>query len=85
MSEKIEQISVDDLLLDEDNPRLPADVEKTQGAMLEYIARQTSIEELMEAIGENGFFNSEALIVYHHPNDRPDKYRVIEGDRKSVV
>ena len=54
MSEKIEQISVDDLLLDEDNPRLPADVEKTQGAMLEYIARQTSIEELMEAIGENG-------------------------------
>lgn len=55
MSQTIEFIPVDNLLLDIDNPRLPEDVEKNQAAMLDYIARQTSIEELMEAIGENGF------------------------------
>ena len=36
--------------------------------MLEYFARETSIEELMGAIAENDFFEGESLIVI--PKDK---------------
>ncbi len=47
--------------------------------MLNYIAESTSIEELMEAIGENNYFPGEPLIVV--PGGK-NTYIVVEGNRR---
>ena len=73
-------VNIDKLELDPENPRLPEDLKRTQVAMAEHIAHYTDIEELMQVIGENGFFRGESLIVYPSP-DRKNFYRVIEGNR----
>lgn len=78
MSNTIE-VSVNDLLLDEQNPRLPTTVGKRQEEMIAYIARTTSISEIMEAIAENDFFPGEPLIVV--PNGK-GKFVVVEGNRR---
>jgi hypothetical protein len=74
-------VTIDKLELDPENPRLPESLKRTQQAMLEHIARHTDIEELMQVIGENGFFRGESLIVYPSPVKK-DIYRVIEGNRR---
>lgn len=74
-------MKIDDLELDPENPRLPESLKRTQSAMLEHISRHTDIEELMQVIGENGFFRGEPLIVYPSP-DKKGRYRVIEGNRR---
>src|SRR6185369_12239331 len=72
------EVSIDDLLLDHENPRLPTIVGRSQEEMITFIAENYSIEELMQSIGENGFFKGEPLIVCPHNN----KYLVIEGNRR---
>lgn len=72
-------IDLDDLLLDELNPRLPTTVGKKQAEMVTYIARTTSIAEIMTAIAENDFFPGEPLIVIP---GKPGKYIVVEGNRR---
>ena len=56
-------VPLDDLELDTENPRLPEGVSRDQLGMINYIATSTSIEDLMSAIAENGFFPGEPLIV----------------------
>lgn len=76
---------IDQLLLDPQNPRLPEAVARTPQAMLDYIARSTSIEDLMNAIAENDFFAGEPLIVIpeKESNGRETgKYIVVEGNRR---
>lgn len=78
---EIELADINDLLLDPSNPRLPETVERTQPAMLDYIAQTTSIEELMVAIAQNGFFPGEPVVVT--PEGAPEgKLIVIEGNRR---
>lgn len=78
---EIKQKSIDNLLLDPRNPRLPETVERTQESMLDYIAETTSIEELMEAIAQNDFFPGEPVVVT--PEGAPNgKLIVIEGNRR---
>ncbi len=86
MDEKIDHkekhityVEVSQLLLDEKNPRLPSSVDRTQQSMLDYIADTTAIEELMDAIAENGFFPGEPLIVVKNKNGT---YTVVEGNRR---
>ncbi|MEY3759747.1 MAG: ParB-like protein, partial [Pseudomonadota bacterium] len=55
----IKYVAVSQLLLDEENPRLPVSVDRDQQSMLDYIAETTAIEELMDAIAENNFFPGE--------------------------
>lgn len=78
---EIELECINNLLLDPSNPRLPETVARTQEAMLDYIAQTTSIEELMEAIAQNGFFPGEPVVVT--PEGAPEgKLIVIEGNRR---
>lgn len=74
-------IKVKDLELDELNPRLPEDIDKSPHNMLNYIAKSTAIEDLMSAIAENGFFPGEPLIVIPKSGSA-GKYIVIEGNRR---
>lgn len=73
------EVNINDLLLDHENPRLPTIVGRSQDEMISFIGENYSIEELMQSIGENGFFNGEPLIVC--PSDN-NKYLVIEGNRR---
>lgn len=76
---------LDSLILDPLNPRLPEAVARTPQQMLDYIARTTAIEDLMNAIAENDFFQGEPLIVMPErdkKNIETGKYIVIEGNRR---
>jgi len=69
---------VSSLELDPQNPRLPKYVERDQQSMLEYLAKSSSIEELMSAISENDFFPAESVIAV--PNGK--MFTVVEGNRR---
>ncbi len=76
---KTENLDLKDLLLDERNPRLPTTIGRKQEQMVQYIARTTSISEIMLAIAENDFFPGEPLIAIPSTNG---KYIVVEGNRR---
>jgi ParB-like nuclease domain len=76
----VEYVNLDQLELDPDNPRLPQSEGRSRREIIDYLARSTSIEELMEAIGKNDYFPGEPLIVAR--TKKPKLYRVVEGNRR---
>lgn len=74
-------VPLDDLELDTENPRLPEGIDRDQLGMINYIATSTSIEDLMSAIAENGFFPGEPLIVIPDASTT-GKFIVVEGNRR---
>lgn len=78
-SSSISSITFSELHLDFENPRLPESLERTEVSIIDYIAKTTSIEDLMSAIAENGFFPGEPLVIVE---DRPGFKVVIEGNRR---
>ncbi len=79
MPDQMIQVELNQLLLDAENPRLPEAIERGQQALVDYIAETTSIVELMMAMGENGYFPGEPLIVIP---DGAGRYIVVEGNRR---
>ncbi len=76
---EFEVVEIGLLEFDKDNPRLPTNVRnKDEASILNYLATQTSIENLMTSIGENGFFPGEAMVAIPCGT----KYTVIEGNRR---
>ena len=80
--DNIEPLPINEIYLDEQNPRLPTTVGRGQDEMLRYIARNTSITELMTAIAENGYFPGEPIIVV--PREARG-HSVVEGNRRLVA
>ncbi|CAG0983680.1 hypothetical protein MTYP_01901 [Methylophilaceae bacterium] len=78
---EITQLDLDELLLDEENPRLLESTARDQQSMLDYIAASTSIEELMGAIANNDYFAGEPIIVVPHETIE-GKFVVVEGNRR---
>lgn len=79
MEMKRETASVDDLLLDDENPRLPENHKsKTQKALLEWMANEYNTVEVAKSIAEHGYFDSEPMIAIEAGN----KYKVVEGNRR---
>lgn len=74
----IKLIAIDDLALDPLNPRMPESVERDEHSMMTFIAETTAIEDLMQAIGQNGYFEGEPVVVIKEN----DKYVVVEGNRR---
>ncbi len=73
-------IPLAELKLDPENPRLPKSVQgKSEQEILEYMLLDASLIELMLAIGTNGFFSGEQLLVV---KDGDGKYKVVEGNRR---
>ena len=77
--DNIRTLPLSQILLDKKNPRLPTTAGRSQAEMTLYIARNTSITELMTAIAANGYFPGEPVIVVPC-ND--NKYTVVEGNRR---
>lgn len=76
---KFRKIPVADLSLDPHNPRLPKSMgNKSEKEIINFLLSDASLIELMLAIGKNGFFEGEQLLVIPEGN----KYLVIEGNRR---
>lgn len=84
MSEpKYEKINFNRLKLDDNNPRLPKSMHsKSEEEIIEYMLLEASTIELMQAIGENGFFAGEQLLVV---KENDNTYCVVEGNRRLVA
>ncbi|HEY0381187.1 MAG TPA: ParB/RepB/Spo0J family partition protein [Candidatus Elarobacter sp.] len=74
----IETHKISDLHFDPDNPRLPESVRRKDLDILAYLADETALHELMQTIGENGFFVGEPLIGF--PKD--GRIFIVEGNRR---
>jgi len=77
---KFDNLHVDDLRLDPDNPRLPTHVNRDEADMLRFLAESSSIEELISAIGSNGYFGAEPLIGIQDANG--GRTIIVEGNRR---
>lgn len=72
-------VPLDSLILDSNNPRLPlSKCGSGEREILKYLLTDGSLIELMLAIGENGFFAGEQLLVIPMGN----QFKVIEGNRR---
>lgn len=83
MSKNIQFISLDNLSLDLENPRLPISFRKkvrSKENIINWLLEDASIIELMLAIGENDFFIGEALLAIE--SDEEGKYIIVEGNRR---
>ena len=73
-------IPLEELRLDPENPRLPKSLHnQSDEQILEYMLFDASLVELMLAIGTNGYFPGEQLLVAPDGNGR---FKVIEGNRR---
>lgn len=73
------QICIDKLILDPQNPRLPKSMfNKSEVEIINFLLSDASLVELMLAIGKNGFFEGEQLLVV--PVE--ENYIVVEGNRR---
>ena len=79
ITKRIEMVSVDALVFDPDNPRLPSTLNTSdEQDLLEWLLRDGSLIELMGSIGEHGYFHGEPLLV----TDYDGKLKVVEGNRR---
>ncbi|AWL79417.1 ParB N-terminal domain-containing protein [Capnocytophaga canimorsus] len=80
---EFKEININQLKLDSQNPRIPKSIRNQNPSeidLIEYMLLDASLTELMLAIGENGYFPGEQLLVVFDASD--SKYRVIEGNRR---
>jgi hypothetical protein len=76
----ITDISLRDLVFDPKNPRLSPEVNRSsEQSIIEYMLREANLLELMQSIFENGYFDSEPLLVAPAKNGQ---FIVVEGNRR---
>ena len=76
--QKIENILLDDLLLDPQNPRLPNAIED-ESDIADWLVKNADVGELMSSIGSQGYFGGEPILIT--PEGAPaGKYYVVEGN-----
>ncbi len=77
----MEWLSVDRLILDYENPRLPERLHRQpQSEILRYLYEQGALEELAYSYRDNGFFPQEPLLVAREGEE--GTYTVVEGNRR---
>lgn len=80
--DKLVWVPIKNLHFDPANPRLPSDIDGTkEKAVFEWMLSDATLTELMAAIGEQGYFPGEPLLVVPH-DSRPEHYVVVEGNRR---
>lgn len=79
MKMTISKIPISDLLLDDENPRLPEEFKpRTQSALLQWMANEYNTVEVARSIAEHGYFDSEPLIAIKDGK----QFKVVEGNRR---
>lgn len=79
-NQTVEELDLDLLDFDPNNPRFPKHInEGHEDALIERMTREERILELMESIGEQGYFPGEPLIAIRHGEGR---FYIAEGNRR---
>ncbi len=82
-SKAFERIQVTQLMLDHQNPRLPEGANKwSVSDIVAYFKDYYALDEIIESMLNNGFFQQEPLIVLSHPDTDTGHYMVVEGNRR---
>ena len=79
---ELKDIEVENLFLDESNPRLGSHEARTQDEILDILVREMSVDEVALSIAENGFYTAERLLVVERESGPPKTYTVVEGNRR---
>jgi hypothetical protein len=84
---KTDELPVDKLLLDFENPRLTSgDVGVTQDELVKVLWTEMAVDEVAFSIAANGFFPEEPLLVIpadeKKQKEHKGKYIIIEGNRR---
>lgn len=80
---EVKLIPVEQLRLDDENPRLAPLVEgsrPTQEELVQFLWDEMAVSELVLSIAANGYFPEEPLFVI--PDKKKDSYIVLEGNRR---
>ncbi len=77
----VEEIEVDKLLLDPQNPRLELPANPTQDRVLSLLYQEQRLEELMSSLLANGYFYEEPLVAIP-AEGRKGFFTVVEGNRR---
>ena len=78
----VEYVSIDDLLLDPQNPRFPEEIKgKNQNEILEWMILKENVTDLINSIGSQGYFPGEPLLVV----EKNGNYEVVEGNRRTAA
>src|SRR6266851_6194341 len=73
------ELSIDQLELDPQNPRLPSgSISPSQDELIAVLAKDYSLGELARSFLDNGYFQEEPLVVVPHGS----LFRVVEGNRR---
>ena len=80
---EIRYLSIENLHLDPENPRLPEEVQgKSEFDILQVLYRDFDLEELAYSITENGYFTQEPIVVVDESEKNKPKFTVVEGNRR---
>lgn len=75
-------VSLDSLFLDNKNPRFGGVLENnSQPEIIEKLAKEKNLLELIESFSKNGYYEAEPLLVVEDIKEK-GKYVVIEGNRR---
>lgn len=82
MADTVTEADLEQLFFDPKNPRLPSNLhDADERQVIEYLLLEANVVELMQSIGEKGYFQGEPLLVV--PRTPPlDGYWVVEGNRR---
>lgn len=76
-------VSVSDLVLDPENPRLPENQQGgSQADILKYLEEHDVLTELVDSYISNGYFENEPLLVIEGPGR---SWIVVEGNRRAAA
>ena len=79
--EKFSRVHLDDLLLDEKNPRFGSrDRSASQEEILDFIVEKFGINDVLSSLAVNGYFDAEPLVCRRAPNSH--RAVVVEGNRR---
>ena len=82
MADVVKELELQELHFDPLNPRLPSNLlEADEEPVLLYLLLEANLVELMQSIGEKGYFNGEPLLVVPRPSPATG-YWVVEGNRR---
>lgn len=74
---------LDQLRLDEDNPRLREGMENaSQPELLAEMAKEYELQDLARSIADNGYFSEEPLVAVKHAARGKESWTVVEGNRR---
>jgi hypothetical protein len=77
---QFQQVDVQDLLFDPDNPRLPSEVGSSEKQIFRFLVDEIGVEDLLNSMASSGVIEGDPIIC--RLAEAPGKFYVVEGNRR---